>query len=71
MKFTDADKILRVLAVNNGGTTYATSYVYALYGEGKEWHRTREGAVERAEQIRSSKIRSLMKQIEAAMAINF
>lgn len=34
------------------------------HGEGKEWHRTRESAVAKAEEMRCKKIDSLKKQIE-------
>lgn len=33
------------------------------HGEGKDWHRTREAAVKRANQMRAAKIASLKKQI--------
>lgn len=33
------------------------------HGEGKDWHRTREGAVARAEEMRKAKIASLRKSI--------
>ena len=33
------------------------------HGEGKDWHRTREGAVQRAEKMRTAKIASLRKSI--------
>ena len=36
----------------------------AAHGEGKDWHRTREAAVERAKKMRVAKIASLRKSIE-------
>ena len=41
------------------GAKWATYY----HGEGKDWHRTREAAAERAEEMRKAKIGSLKKQI--------
>lgn len=34
-----------------------------FHGEGREWHRTREAAVVRANQMRLAKIKSLQKQL--------
>jgi hypothetical protein len=42
-----------------------------LHGEGKEWHRTREGAEERAEVLRGNKIKSLKKQIARLEGLSF
>lgn len=42
-----------------------------VYGEGKNWHRTREGAVARAEEMRKRKISSLRKQLELLEAMCF
>ena len=35
-----------------------------LHGEGKNWHRTREGAVERAEDMKTNQLAFLQKQIK-------
>lgn len=35
-----------------------------FHGEGREWHRTKEAAVERAEKMRVDKIKSLQKSIK-------
>jgi hypothetical protein len=47
--------------------------IYDQYArkEGKDWHRTREAAVERAEAMRKSKIASLKKRIAALEKIRF
>lgn len=37
--------------------------VACFHGEGKDWHRSREGAVTRAEEMRVKKIASLQKKI--------
>ena len=44
---------------------------YPTYYHGKDWHRTREAAVERAEQMRKAKIASLEKQIKKLRALTF
>lgn len=38
-------------------------HTFTYHGEGKDWHRTREAAVTRANQMRVAKIASLKKQI--------
>ena len=45
--------------------------VYYLHGEGKEWHRTRESAVARAEVMRKAKIDSIRKQLARLEALRF
>jgi hypothetical protein len=42
-----------------------------FHAEGKEWHRTREGAEARAEAMRVAKIASLRKQIAKLEAMTF
>jgi len=42
-----------------------------LHGEGREWHRTREQAVSRAEMMRKKKIVSVSKQLERLNALRF
>ena len=46
-----------------GGGMVKIGPLWYLHGEGKEWHRTKESAVARAEQMRQQKIASLKKQI--------
>lgn len=41
------------------------------HGEGKDWHRTKEGAVKRAETMRAAKIASLKKQIARLENLTF
>lgn len=41
------------------------------HGEGREWHRTPESAMARAEQMRKAKIASLEKQIKNLQAMKF
>lgn len=42
-----------------------------FHGEGKEWHRTRESAVKRAEEMRTKKIEGLRKSIKKLEALKF
>lgn len=44
---------------------------YYLHGEGRDCHRTREGAVARAEKMRKDKIARLRKQIERLEKLRF
>jgi hypothetical protein len=48
----------------NGVTEY-------LYKEGKDWHRTRESALARADVMRKERIASLRNQIVRLEALNF
>ena len=41
------------------------------HGEGRDWHRTREGAMVRAEVMRKKKIESLKKSIKKLEALRF
>lgn len=47
------------------------SYSSYYHWEGTEWHRTREAAVARAEQMRLTKIKSLKQQIERLEKLRF
>ena len=47
-----------MIQVKSGGS------ILRFHGEGRDWHRTREGAVKRAEEMRLAKIASLRKQAE-------
>ena len=42
-----------------------------LHGEGREWHRTRDSAVKRAEQMRLAKIASVRKQLAQLESLKF
>ena len=41
------------------------------HGEGKDWHRTKEDAIKKAEKIRQKKIESLKKQIKKLEEMRF
>jgi hypothetical protein len=45
--------------------------MYYLFGEGREWHRTKEQAIAAAEEMRKSKIKSLKSQIEKLEKLSF
>lgn len=42
-----------------------------FHGEGRDWHRTRESAVTRAEAMRVKKIASLKKSLKAIESLTF
>lgn len=42
-----------------------------FHGEGKEWHRTREAAVQRAEAMRKNKVVSLRRQLAKFQKMTF
>lgn len=42
-----------------------------FHGEGKEWHRTRDSAIHRAEEMRLDKIKSLERQLEKLKKLSF
>lgn len=42
-----------------------------FYVEGRDWHRTKESAIAKAEEMRMKKIKSLKKQIEKLEKIKF
>lgn len=46
-------------------------YRQYFHGEGREWHRTREAAEAKAEQMRQAKIASLKKQIAKLERLSF
>lgn len=48
-----------------------TTFSYCLHGEGCQWHRTKESAVERAEAMRVAKIKALRKQIAKLEGMKF
>ena len=54
----------------NEGMVLVGKYMY-LHGEGKEWHRSKESAVRRAEEMRDKKIKSLEKQLKRIKALVF
>jgi hypothetical protein len=49
-------------------TEYGGNY---YHNEGREWHRDKESAVKRAEEMRIKKIGSLMKRIAKLQKLNF
>jgi hypothetical protein len=50
------------------------NYLFKLqyfHGQGKEWHRTKEAAIERAEEMRKMEIEDLKKSIKRLERMNF
>lgn len=41
------------------------------HGEGRQWHRTRDGAIAKAKELRDAKIKALRKQIAKLEAMTF
>jgi len=42
-----------------------------FHGEGKDWHRTKESAIKRAEEMRKKKITSVEKQLQRLKDMKF
>lgn len=61
--FSGGDVLVKSAHGINGVTFY--------FGEGREWHRTREGAIKRAEEMRVKKIASLREQITKLEKMEF
>lgn len=55
------------LAVRRSRNSYPQYY----YGEGKEWHRSKDAAIARANTMRAAKIKSVKKQLERLEALEF
>lgn len=62
-----------VVASKNSPNMVSTAKYYTkhYHGEGIEWHRTLEGAIKRAEEMRIKKLQALDKQIKKINALNF
>lgn len=48
-----------------------TSYPVHLHGEGKQWHRSLNAAIVRANEIKIKKLQSLDRQVKKISAIDF
>lgn len=72
-KYALTKGILEKEAEECGNGMIATREKWNAYfhGEGKEWHRTKEEAIKRAEEMRKKKICSLEKQIEKLERMKF
>lgn len=55
------------ISVKEVGNPFPTYY----HGEGNEWHRTKESAIQKAEEMRQKKIASLKKQIKKLEEMRF
>lgn len=58
-------------AIQVSMTTVKNGVVSYLHGEGKEWHRTQESAVIRAEEMRTKKIAQIKRKIAKLEAMTF
>ena len=56
---------------DDGKAVYGKAWNESYHGEGKEWCRTKEEAIKRAEEMRKKKICSLEKQIEKLNSLKF
>ena len=56
---------------DDGKAVYGKAWNESYHGEGKEWCRTKEEAIKRAEEMRKKKICSLKKQIEKLNSLRF
>lgn len=63
----DEDGFAYVKRSDRWGNEHTNYY----YGEGKDWHRTPEAALARAEEMRTAKIASLEKQIAKLRKLTF
>jgi hypothetical protein len=59
------------LFANNSAVTWKSKEGYSQYAHGKDWHRTREDAFARAEEMRVQKLASLEKQINRLRELTF
>lgn len=56
---------------NGMAVVKATRLSYAQYFHNKEWHTTKEAAIEKAQEMQLKKILSLQKQIKAISEMEF
>lgn len=72
-KYALTQGILEVEAKDLGDDMIKTVEKYPSYysKEGRDWHRTKESAISKAEEMRQKKIASLKKQIEKLEAMKF
>ncbi len=49
----------------------SNSYQQYFHGEGREWHRTKESAIARAEEMRIKKLKAIDKQMKKISAMKF
>ena len=76
-KYALTDGILEKECVECGNGTDGmirekeNSYPVYYHGEGKDWHRTKESAIKKAEEMRQKKIENLKKQIKKLERMRF
>jgi hypothetical protein len=59
------------LFANDSAVTWKSKEGYSQYAHGKDWHRTREDAFTRAEEMRVKKIAALEASIKRLRALTF
>lgn len=70
----EAEVTSNCLDVDPTGNMIATcegSYMAHYHGEGREWHKDKQSAIAKAEEMRKKKIASLKKQIEKLEKMEF
>lgn len=55
----------------DGDSVYGNDMLQAFHKEGKDWHKTKEEAILRAEELRKKKIESLQKQLKKLEKMTF
>lgn len=70
-KYALTEGLIEKEAVDVGDSMMQVGTMQYLFGEGREWHRTRESAAARAEVMRKAKIVSMRKQLARLEAMRF
>lgn len=67
----EADGVIHEGSCAGMATTKENGHTSHYHGEGREWHRTRDEAMKRAEIMRKQKIESLKRSIRKLEALKF
>ena len=70
-KYALTKGVIEQNGVEVGDSMVKIGQLQYLHGEGKEWHRTPEEAVARAEEMRKAKIASVRKQLARLESMRF
>lgn len=70
-KYALTDGIREQEAEDRGDGMVKVGLATFLFGEGREWHRTKESALREAEKMRTKKIASLQRQISKLEKMQF
>lgn len=63
--------IEKEVRINDELAVSVESQLDSYYGEGKQWHKTKEDAIKRAEEMRKRKIISVEKQLKKLKEMKF